>query len=294
VTGGLVEGLGVNSNFVITSGSLGLMSGGGTYVIGNLSGAGGSIATGQDNVANGNSTHTLQVNQTANGTYAGSISQSDVTRVFALTKQGSSSLTLTGALSYRGTTTVTAGTLVIDSTTGTGVGAVAVNGGTFSGTGTINTNGNAFTVTGGNLAAGLDGTAGKLTIAGSGAVNISLLSGSGQLKFDLASNTLTSDGVLLTGSGVLNIGTLDFAEFTFTNIGGLAAGTYTLFDTNAAITGSIGVASGAIDGSFNGSLSIVGQDVVLTVTAVPEPGVCALVLVGGMAVLLKRKRHAQI
>jgi autotransporter-associated beta strand protein len=57
----------------------------------------------------------------------------------SVTKAGAGTLTLTGANSYSGTTTVTSGTLVIanQSGSGTGTGAVGVTGGTLAGSGTI-------------------------------------------------------------------------------------------------------------------------------------------------------------
>lgn len=56
-----------------------------------------------------------------------------------LGKEGSGTLTLSGASIYRGGTTVTAGTLVVSNTSGsaTGTGSVSVNGGTLGGGGTI-------------------------------------------------------------------------------------------------------------------------------------------------------------
>ena len=86
-----------------------------------------------------------------------------------------------------------------------------------------------------------------------------------RLKFDLDA-VGANDKVTLT-AGTLDIGALNFNEFTFSNVGGLAAGVYTLFDATTAnnISGSIGTASGSI-GAFSGALSIDGTSKLLQLT----------------------------
>ncbi|MEO5912971.1 MAG: hypothetical protein ABIS50_01980, partial [Luteolibacter sp.] len=68
----------------------------------------------------------------------------------------------------------------------------------------------------------------------------------------------------------VDIGTNVFglADVSINNLGGLAAGSYTLI-TSAGITGTVDPANatGLIAPGFNGTLSISGNDLVLTVTA---------------------------
>jgi hypothetical protein len=95
------------------------------------------------------------------------------------------------------------------------------------------------------------------------------------LLFDLTT-TAASDRVLLSNaSSTLNIGSgvLEFNDFVFTTGGGFGVGVYTLFDTNNAITGTLGANLTGSFGALTGiiSFSNANQDIILTVTAVPEP-----------------------
>ena len=117
----------------------------------------------------------------------------------SLTKVGSGTLILTGANTY-GTagvtsTTVTAGTLVVNNTSGsgTGPGNVSVTGGTLGGTGTI---GGTVTVNGGTLSPG--NSPGVLTIGGE------LLMLTGTYKYEVDS-TPTATADLVNVAGNLNI-----------------------------------------------------------------------------------------
>lgn len=115
--------------------------------------------------------------------------------------------------------------------------------------------------------------------------------GTGSMHFEL-NLTFNSDIVALAGAGGLDIGSgLEFDDFTFTDLGGLGIGVYTLFDTYTGITGTLGSNLSGTIGAFIGTLSISndGRDVLLNV--VPEPS-ALLSLVGGMAVLagIRRRR----
>jgi autotransporter-associated beta strand protein len=135
----------------------------------------------------------------------------------ALTKIGSGVLTLSGANTYSGTTTVSVGTLLVNNTSGSGTGLGAVHvaaGGTLGGTGII---GGAVTVTnGGVLSPGPLNGIGTLTISNS----LSCATGC-VLQVTLGT---TSDRVAVNGNLALS-GTLHVV----TNAGWSASTTYTVF-----------------------------------------------------------------
>jgi len=232
------------------------------------------------------SIHTLVVNQADNTTYAGRIlgtpeNEGDTNRL-ELQKDGVGDLTLTGELYLRRTVTVAGGTLYINSTeTGfqdeTDSTAILVNGGSLGGTGTIQiTESDNITLgTGGGLTAGLAGATGTTTIQFDGGnLNLSQATAgtnTGWLRFDLGSETKPGTDYdqirLLEGS--LNIGSgLNFSDFDFTALSGFRAGNYVLFQTPAPIVGSLGTATGTING-LNATLSISGNNLVLNIVARP-------------------------
>jgi autotransporter-associated beta strand protein len=182
------------------------------------------------------------------------------------TATSNGTVVLTAANSYIGGTSVTTGTLRVNNTTGSGTGAGTVTvstTGTLGGTGSIS----GATTVNGNLAPGAG--VGKLTFTG-GLTLGSLVANS--LKFELGANTTAGTTYDTVATSALDIGTLDFDDFQFTNTGALAAGTYTLISSTAPITGSIGTASGVIPGfTGSGTLSISGGNtLVLTVSGVAD------------------------
>jgi autotransporter-associated beta strand protein len=196
----------------------------------------------------------------ADNTFSGVIKNTAGT--LALSKIGSGTLTLSGTNTYGGATTISGGTLLVNGNQSTATGIVTVDSsGTLGGTGTL---GGATTVNG-NLAPGA--SVGQLTFTG-GLTLGSLAANS--LQFELGANTTAGTTYDTVATNTLAIGTLDFADFQFTDTGGMAAGAYTLISSGAPITGSIGTASGAI-GAFAGTLSIAGNDLVLTVTSGGSP-----------------------
>jgi fibronectin-binding autotransporter adhesin len=224
-----------------------------------------------------------------------------------LTKAGAGTLTLSGANTYSGNTTVSAGTLLVTNTagSGTGYGAVTVNSGAaLGGTGTV-----AGPVTvnnaGGKLIAGLPAAPGTLTLRGAA----TLTSGS-IFQTTLAGTTAgTGYGQLVVapgGSIALGSSTLN-ALITYT-----PSGTDKLFIINnqnatGGLSGTFnGLAQGATYTFGNGTTALIsytgdfgsasisgGNDVVLySFVPVPEPasvlGLAALAL-GGLAWRARRK-----
>ena len=155
-------------------------------------------------------------------TYAGSIGNGGSGGLTVTSSAANGSLTLQGANTYSGGTTLSSGTLNVTNTTGsaTGSGAVTVSGGTLSGSGII-----AGTVTqgGGTIAPGATGT--NLTLG-------ALTYNSGILSFSLgaanASSKITSTDLTFTNAPTLSL-----------SLSGVTSGaTFTLFSSTNAITGS--------------------------------------------------------
>jgi autotransporter-associated beta strand protein len=195
--------------------------------------------------------------------------------VVSLIKSNTSTWAISGANTYTGGTTVNGGTLLVNNTTGsgTGTGAITVNnGGTLGGTGTISTGGsNVLVNAGGSISPGA--SAGTLTFnLGAGGLNASAVTAGG-FKFEL--NTPTTSDKVVVGSGTLTMGTVDFSDFTFTNLGGVAVGTYTLFD---APIGNLAASPGTLSGTFGGFAATLvidntNSDILLNVTgAAGTPG----------------------
>lgn len=257
-------------------------------------------------------TSSLTVNQTSNTTYSGNIAGKNGSHLLTFAKSGSGTLRMDGSsLNLRLGTTASAGTLLINggSTRSfeneSGSDAISVaNGGSFGGTSvlTIDAGDNVVVEDGGALTPGDGGgVAGRtsFSFAAGGSLDLSgVTSATGWLRFDLGADTTagtTYDQIRVT-DGTLNIGVLNFNDFAFdtTSIGGFDEGTYTLFDVTGSGTrsGSLGTLSGTVAPGYTGTLSLSGQNVLLTV--VPEPATGLLVLVGVGAMTLLRRRRAVI
>ena len=244
-----------------------------------------------------NSVHngTLVLNNTSGtATYAGIIKSGlNVGNIVNIEKNGNGTQTFSGlSNTYNGTTVINAGTLLVNGTH-TGGGSYTVNnGGTLGGTGSIGlaASTNASVLSGGKLnASSLDSLA--FTLSGTGVLDVSgALGGATSMLFTLGAPGSTvislSGGGLNIGAGVLN-----FNDFTFTAGGGFNDGVYTLFGGANALTGTLGSSlTGNIAGQSS-TISLSGNNVILTVAAIPEPSTWALLAAGLTVVITLRRRH---
>jgi len=218
-----------------------------------------------------------------------------------VTKSGNGLVELTANNAYTGPTFANEGTLLISGGhTGNGIyevrGELAVNGSIGTGTVTVYDGGQlsgggvihgATTLQqGAKLSAGY-GSVGTLTFTNG--LDISATAGRNEVfSFTLGSN---SDLVDVTG-GSLNIGSglLGFDSFSFMDAGIQTNSPYVLFrsvDTIGSL--SLGNLSGTIGDAYHATLSLVDNDVILTMMAIPEPSAFLLMLfAGGVALYCRR------
>ncbi|MEY3896344.1 MAG: hypothetical protein RLZZ214_1864, partial [Verrucomicrobiota bacterium] len=197
-------------------------------------------------VANVNS-RTLKLSQVAAGSvsFSGVISaNTDAAGVTNIEKVGDGTVILTGANTYDGATTVTAGTLLANNPAGSATSAGAVNvssGATLGGTGSIS--GVTTVSAGATLAPGA--SAGTLTIA-----NNVLIDGTYACQLDGAAN-----GDKLAVTGDLDI---DGATLAVSLLGGGASGDYVIATYTGTRTGTFTV-SPALPAGYSVSYATAGQ-----------------------------------
>lgn len=220
-------------------------------------------------------------------TYAANQNNNGVGQV-SVTKSGVGTWIMTGNNTFTGSTTVNAGTLLLN---GSSVSAVTVNGGVLGGTGTIT---NSVTVGGsGTLAPGNSPgimNSGTLSLTGATSTIAMEISGTGAGQYDQINVT---GGVNLDGNGKIEVTMLSFVPqpseyyFLILNDGGDAiSGTLNGIAQGGSFssgghTWQVSYTGNSSTNSFTG-----GNDLVLHV--VPEPS--TLALLGACAVFWRRRR----
>ncbi len=222
-----------------------------TYTIAGLTGSAGSV---RPNTAAG--TYTLAVKSVANTTFGGTLVNN--TGILALRTSGSGVLTLNGANTYSGGTTVNSGTLAVGPTGSLGTGSVTVSSGAdlFVANGGNLGTGNKTIVPGGVLdvssfPSGYNLTSGVLTAGRTSSfatdINGSLNVTNATLTPSTSNSTMTISGSLAMSGGSLNYspGDIFAVPSGALTLGGtdyilpqlfLSAGTYSLFTYNSGIS----------------------------------------------------------
>jgi len=248
------------------------------------------------------------------GSFSGIIGNSNYGSAYSITKAGSGTQTLSGANTYTGTTTINDGTLIIDGNQASATGAMTINvNGSLAGSGTI---GASMLTVNGVLAPGNSpGTlsTGSQTWNDGGSylweINASNDAG-GTIGSDPGWDWLDITGSLDLSSLTAGGFTIDIDSLTSGNIAGDAVG----FDTwtkgspgDVDYSFTIATASSGITGfdadnftldssgfsnapSWEWGIVLSGSDLVLEAYAVPEPSSTALIGLGGLALILRRKR----
>jgi autotransporter-associated beta strand protein len=219
-------------------------------------------------------------------TYASAI---DSTNVAGLTKSGNGTLTLATANVYTGTTTLSAGELIVSGSLNGTTNVNVASGATLASgaTGSITTAAAGDLAISGTLAPGDIGSVGTFTLAPGTGGKLNFLSSS---TFNFTISGATSDEVSfsttddwLSGSG--NV-TLSLTGITASDYGN----TYTVFQ-NVSTTGfALANITGYDTVNYTANFTQVGSDYQLSFSAVPEPNT-AISLLGGVGVLLLFRRR---
>ncbi|MBC7368764.1 MAG: autotransporter-associated beta strand repeat-containing protein [Undibacterium sp.] len=239
---------------------------GASQTFGALNGTGGTVALGANTLTVGHAANNLT------SSYAGAI-----TGTGGLIKAGSGTFTLAGAHTYSGATTVTVGKLLADGALASSAVAVA-SGASFGGRGTFA--GLATFASGAHLSPG--DSVGTLTFN----AGLPLMGGS-IFDFQLG---VTRDQIAIAG-GRLTGPASGLVTLNFANSGGFTAATYSFTNYTSAVNSTnYSATSFTLGSTISGypyNLALIGNNLELTASAIPEPstyaalsGVAALGLAG--------------
>ncbi|PTY00598.1 hypothetical protein DB345_00405 [Spartobacteria bacterium LR76] len=272
-----------------------------------INAASGNLNIGNVSLSSDGSSHILTFTGSKNTTVSGVISNGSASNG-AVVKSGTGTTTWTGANTFTGTTVINGGTLVINGSTAAGNAITVASGGSLGGSGTIggqvivsgtltpgNSPGLLSTASqewrpGGNYnwqVVDFGGTAGVGydSIAVTGSLDLSALT-AGSFAINLWS--LSSIGPDVNGNAA-NFNPAVSASWTLvsttTGIAGFNASNFVVNTT--ATNGTAGL-SNVHDGTF--SVGQVGNNLVLTYTAVPEPSTWALLGLSLAAIVLLHRR----
>lgn len=285
---GNANALGTGALAITNGGSLDLNGYSASLTV--LSGTGG-ITTG----SNAATTATLTVNNSAENTYAGAISDNG-TGVVALVKNGNGQLTLSGN-NYSGGTTLNAGALGIKAASALGTGLVTINGGAIGGVTSNRTLSNNFQINS-DFTAGVNDsslTINGATSLGGGVRSINLvnsltfggaisnggltISSSTNRNLTLAGNN-TYTGATTVNSGNLIVTGSNTATATTVN-GGTLRGTGSVGAVVVNSGGLIGAGAAGAIGTFNAGALALNSDAVFELTINTAAGTADLLNVTG-------------
>ncbi len=206
-------------------------------------------------------------------------------------------------VSYNGTTSIEAGSLIVNNDSGNGLGAGVVTVGTntatlasLGGTGTITSD--VVLAGGGSISPGdintgtLASTIGTFTV---GSVTWNSDDTSAGMFFNLGADTASSDQLVISGSFTQSSGSSYL--FGLNDEGLTIGGTYTLItfgSTNYADANSFGLDEATIAMGIDGTFSFDGNSLEFMVTAIPEPSGSAWLAGIATALVLylsKRKKN---
>lgn len=267
-----------------------------------------------------NGSGTIAFNGTGNAVVAGPIGSS----TGGLTKSGGGTLTLQGAGSYSGPTTVDGGTFIVDSA-GSVASTITVNsGGTLAGSGQV---ASVVLNSGGNISPGTAGV-GKLTSSGAthtwndgstvyfefrDPTGGNAMAGTNWDLVDLTGSTLSLSGVITlrvdawkSDNSAHATSTTDNGfdqnvsyQWLFATTGGLSGFTPSTFVVvdNTAGAGVFGAPSNAFTRTLQAGafwVSNSGNDLYLNYSAIPEPGSLTLVALAGIGYAGYRRYRRQV
>jgi len=278
-----------------TPGSIILNGGGLRLTINNVTiNANRGIALGADG---GAGTGVLSVATGLTTTYNGIIANNG-TGSGALEKLDAGTLRLGGANTYSGGTTLTAGTLLVTNTTGsaTGTGNVSTaSGTTLGGTGTIAPNGSNSVILGGSVTPGTTGSAGTLTFTP--ADGNATFQNTSSIAFELFGNGNNDKLVFAaTGAGLLDVSSMAAGSIGVTFAGGytpLLGHSFDLLDwsgVSGITTSLLNLSTEGFDSSWMWDTSQFTTNGTLSVVLVPEPSRGLFAIVGGVCLVMHRRR----